>query len=159
MLVNLLMTRASRLIAFVASVAVVAACGESRLAPGIGTIGQPPVVIKAADFGSMMMVQVNDTLLPRGTTNSGVVYSMISGTFSLHTDSTWLASTLESLSSTNGQFIGTSPANYNGTWSVKDTMLVLSGYGTARIKGDTIFWFKGPHHGWEDSIKYTFVKK
>jgi hypothetical protein len=154
-----MMTRACRLIAFFGAVALVAACGESRLAPGIGTIGQPPVVIKAADYGNMGMVAVNDTELPRATTNAGVVYSMISGTFSLHYDSTWLASTLESLSGTNGQFIGTSPANYTGTWTVKDTMLVLPGYGTARVKGDTIFWFKGPHHGWEDSIKYTFVKK
>ena len=146
------------MIGLLASVAAVA-CGDARTAPLIGTIGQPPVVIKAADYGNMGMVAVNDTALPRGTTNAGVVYSMISGTFSLHADSTWLASTLESLSGTNGQFIGTSPANYNGTWSVKDTMLVLSGYGTARVKGDTIFWFKGPRHGWEDSIKYTFVKR
>jgi hypothetical protein len=27
------------------------------------------------------------------------------------------------------------------------------------VKGDTIFWFKGPRHIWEDSIKYTFLKK
>jgi hypothetical protein len=153
------MTRALNLTLFLAAVAVVAACGDTRLAPGIGTIGQPPVVVKAADYGNMSMVAVNDSALPRGTTNAGVVYSMISGTFSLHADSTWLASTLESLSRTNGQFIGTSPANYIGTWSVDDTMLVLPGYGTMLLKGDTIFWFNGPRHGWEDSIKYTFVKK
>ena len=158
MLVISVMTRASRTIVFLVALALVAAC-ESRLAPGIGTIGQPPVVIKAAEYGNIGMIAVNDSLLPRSTTNAGVVYTMISGTFSLHADSTWLASTLESLSGSNGQFIGTAPANYNGTWSVKDTVVVLSGYGTAMVKGDTIFWFKGPRHGWEDSIKYTLLKK
>ena len=124
------MKRASSVTAFLVALAFVTAC-ESRLAPGIGTIGQPPVVIKAAEYGNMGMVAVNDTILPRSTTNSGVVYSMIGGTFSLHADSTWLASTLESLSASNGQFIGTSPANYTGTWTVKDTVVVLPGYGTA----------------------------
>lgn len=153
-----MMKRASGVTTFLAALAITTAC-ESRLAPGIGTIGQPPVVIKAAEYGNMGMVAVNDTILPRSTTNSGVVYSMIGGTFSLHADSTWLASTLESLSASNGQFIGTSPANYTGTWTVKDTVVVLPGYGTAILKGDTIFWFKGPRHGWEDSIKYTLVRK
>jgi hypothetical protein len=152
------MTRASRIPAFVVALALVAAC-ESRLAPGIGTIGQPPVVIKAADYGNMGMIAVNDSLLPRSTSNAGVVYTMISGTFSLHADSTWAGSTLESLSGADGQFIGTNPNNYNGTWSVKDSTVMLSGYGTAFVKGDTIFWFKGPRHIWEDSIKYTYLKK
>ena len=158
MVVIPVMKRASGVTVFVVALAFVTAC-ESRLAPGIGTIGQPPLVIKATDYGNMGMVAVNDTILPRSTTNAGVVYSMLSGTFSLHADSTWLASTLESLSGSNGQFIGTSPANYTGTWTVKDTVMVLTGYGTAIVKGDTIFWFKGPRHGWEDSIKYTLVKK
>jgi hypothetical protein len=159
MLVISVMTRASRITAFLASLALVAAACESRLAPGIGTINQPPVVINAAEYGNMGMIAVNDTLLPRSTTNAGVVYTMISGTFSLHADSTWAASTLESLSSTDGTFIGTHPNNYNGTWSVKDSTVVLSGRGTALVKGDTIFWFNGPRRIWEDSIKYTILKK
>jgi hypothetical protein len=158
MLVISVMTRASRITGFLASLALTAAC-ESRLAPGIGTINQPPVVINAAEYGNMGMIAVNDTLLPRSTTNGGVVYTMISGTFSLHADSTWAGSTLESLSGSNGQFIGTNPNNYNGTWSVKDSTVVLPGRGTVLVKGDTIFWFKGPRHIWEDSIKYTFLKK
>lgn len=154
-----MMTRALRLTACIAAVAAVAACGESRLAPGIGTINQPPVIIDAASLGNTEMVAVNDTLLPRATTNGGVVYSMISGTFSLNPDSTWAGSTLESLSGTNGQFIETRPINRNGTWKVQDSTVVLSGFGTVRVRGDTIFWFNGPRHPWEDSVKYTFVKQ
>jgi hypothetical protein len=153
------MKRAFRLTAFVASLGIVAAC-EGRLEPGVGTIGSPPITVKAADFGNLGLVEVNDTTLPRSTSNSGVVYTLVSGSFSLHADSTWLASTLESLSAPNGTFIGTSPANYSGTWRVSDTTLILlPNFGTAVIKGDTIFWRNGPRHSWEDSIKFTLVRK
>ena len=159
MLVCFTMKRASRPIAGLIALALVVAC-ESRLAPGVGTIGSPPIDVKATDFGDMGLVAVNDTALPRSTTSGGVVYTLISGTFSLHADSTWLASTLESLSSTDGEFIGTSPANYTGTWRVTDTTItLLPTYGTAVIRGDTIFWRNGPRHTWEDSIKFTLVRK
>ena len=86
------------------------------------------------------------------------VYDAKTGTFSLKTDSTWLASTLERVSS-NGT-IDTTATTYSGTWRATGTLLTLQpAFGTARIKGDTIFWYKGPRHAWEDSIKYTFVKK
>jgi hypothetical protein len=159
MLVSFTMKRASGLSGFLVCLAIVAAC-EGRLEPGIGTIGSPPITITAADFGNLGLVEVNDTTLPRSTSNSGVVYTLVSGSFSLHADSTWLASTLESLSAPNGTFIGTSPANYTGTWRVHDTTLtLLPNYGTAVIKGDTIFWRNGPRHTWEDSIKFTLVRK
>jgi hypothetical protein len=135
----------------------VAAC-DARLDPLTGRTPQPPIVVPTGDYS---LVAVNDSALPHATTNSGVVYSLVSATLSLHTDSTWLASTLESLSSTNGQFIGNSPANYEGTWRVDDTTIVLSPskYGTLAIKGDTVFWRNGPRHGWEDSIHFTLVVK
>ena len=139
--------------AFLASVAGGAAC-DGRIDGLTGTTGSPPI----NEFANMGMLAVNDTLLPRSTANAGVVYSMISGTFSLKTDSTWLASTLERVSS-NGT-VDTTATTYSGTWRATGTLLTLQpGFGTARIKGDTIFWYKGPRHGWEDSIKYTFVKK
>jgi len=152
MLVILLMTRALKLPAFLACIALAAAC-DGRIDGLTGTTGNPPI----NEFGNMGMVAVNDTVLPRSTTNSGVVYSMLSGTFSLKSDSTWLASTVERVSS-NG-VIDTTASNYSGTWRATGSLLTLPGFGTARIKGDTIFWFKGPRHSWEDSIKYTFVKK
>ena len=159
MLVNSMMKRASRLLAICGAVAVVSAC-ENRLDPLIGTIGRPPITISAADYGNVSLVAVNDTLLPRSTTNSGTVYTLVSATLRLHADSTWIFSTLESLSGTNGQFIGTSPANYTGTWRVTDTTIaMLPNYGKATIKGDTVFWRNGPRHTWEDTIRFTLVRK
>ena len=153
------MKRASRLILGVVAVAAVAAC-ENRLDPLIGTIGAPPIVITAANYGNVGLTAVNDTALPRSTSNSGTVYTLVSATLRLHADSTWIFSTLESLSGSNGQFIGTSPANYSGTWRVSDTTItMLPNYGTATIKGDTVFWRNGPRHTWEDTIRFTLVRR
>ena len=149
------MKRALRLLPFVIALAAVSAC-DDRLDPIIGGIRRPPALI---DTGTFQLVAVNDTLLPHHATNSGVVYSLISGTFQLHGDSTWLFSTVETLTGTNGQFIGNSPANYTGTWGVVDSTIVLSANGTAKVKSDTIVWRGGPKHTFEDSIKFSLVRK
>jgi hypothetical protein len=149
------MKHAIRLIPFVAVLASVTAC-DDRLDPISGGIRRPPSVVEAGDF---QVVAVNDTLLPHTATNSGVNYTLVSGTFQLHADSTWLFSTVESLTGTNGQVIGNSPANYTGTWGVLESTIVLQSHGTATVKGDTIFWRGGPKHTFEDSIKYTMVRK
>src|SRR3954470_16768180 len=145
-----------RLAAFLIALAAVAAC-EGRINAPTGYVGQPPLSIQAADYS---LVAVNDTQLPRSTTNSGTVYTMVSGSFSLHADSTWFFTTLESLSGTNGQFISTTPSSYQGTWNVTDTTVHFqAARGTGRIRGDTLFWRNGPRHTWEDSIKFTLVRK
>lgn len=152
------MKRVSRLTAFIVALAAIIAC-EGRVDSLTGYIGKPPLSIQAAEYN---LVAVNDTLLPRSTTNSGTVYTIVSGSFSIHADSTWFFSTLESLSGTNGQFISTSPANYTGKWTVTDTtinLLPTATYGKAIMKGDTVFWRNGPRHAWEDSIKFTLVRK
>jgi hypothetical protein len=151
------MTRAHRLSAFLVALAAVTAC-EARIDAPTGYVGQPPLSIQAADYN---LVAVNDTQLPRSTTNSGTVYTMVSGSFSLHADSTWFFSTLETLSAaSNGQFISTSPASYQGKWTVTDTTIHFeTARGTGRLKGDTLIWRNGPRHTWEDSIKFTLVRK
>jgi hypothetical protein len=149
------MTRASRLGAFLLACIAVAAC-ETRLDPLTGRTPAPPITVT---FGKYSLVAVNDTELPHPTTNSGVVYTLVNATLTLGSGGSWEASTLESLSGTNGQFIGTSPANYTGTWTYDDTTIALSPdkYGTVTIKGDTVFWRNGPHHTWEDSIRFAMV--
>jgi len=151
------MTRASRVTAFLLACVAVAAC-ETRLDPLTGRTPPPPITVT---FGKYTLVAVNDSALPHPTTNSGVVYTLVSATLTLGSSGSWEASTLESLSGTNGQFIGTSPANYNGTWAYADTTIALSPdkYGTVTVKGDTVFWRNGPRHTWEDSIKFTMVIK
>jgi hypothetical protein len=150
------MKRLPLLTAVLVALAAVAAC-DGRVDHLTGYVGQPPLSIQAAEF---TLVAVNDTQLPRSTTNNGTVYTTVSGSFSIHADSTWFFSTLESLSGTNGQFIGTSPTNNNGQWTVTDTTItLLPTSGKAVMKGDTIFWRNGPRHTWEDSIKLTLVRK
>ena len=100
------------------------------------------------------------TALPHLTTFGGTNYSLVSGTFALNADSTWLYSSVEVLSGTNGQTIGSSPANYTGKWTVTDsTINILTKYGFIRFKGDTLFWKGGPRHSWEDSLTFTLVRK
>jgi hypothetical protein len=150
------MTGRGRALAFVALTLAVIGC-DDRGNTRIAGINRPPVDVSSGDFN---LVAVNDTLLPHKTTNSGTNYTLVSGSFSLHADSTWLFSTVESVSGTNGVFIGTSPANYSGSWRVADsTVTLLPTYGTAKIKGDTIFWRNGPRHSWEDTIRFTLVRK
>ena len=150
------MIRARGLLVFLAAAACLSAC-DDRLNPTAGGIRRPPATAPTGDY---VAVAVNDTLLPHPTTNGGVIYSLLSGTFSLNTDSTWQAHTVESLTGTNGVFVGTSPANYVGTWRVTDsTVNVLPTYGSITVKGDTLFWRGGPKHTWEDSIKVTLVRK
>ena len=84
----------------------------------------------------------------------------MSGSFSLHSDSTWLFATVESVSGTNGVFLGSSPANYTGTWTVSDSSINLApSNGRMKIKGDTLFWRGGPKHTFEDTLKFTLVRK
>ena len=145
------------LTAVMAAVAVLAGC-DDRFGPRrTGITPVPPVT---APTGNYDLREVDGEALPHNTTNSGVVYSLVTGTFSLRTDSTWLYSSMEVLTGTNGQTIGSSPANYQGKWSVTDTTIVLAtASGTIRIKGDTLFWKGGPKHTWEDSLTFTLVKK
>ena len=150
-----MMKRALRLLPFAIALVAAAAC-EDRLDPLTGGIRRAPALIAA---GTFQVVAVNDTLLPHTATNSGVNYSLVSGTFQLHPDSTWLFSTVESLTGTNGQVIGTSPANYTGTWGVVDSTIVLKAQGTGRVKGDTIFWRGAPKHSFEDTLTLTMVRK
>ena len=145
------------LVAGVLAAATTLAACDSRLDPHQGRTPIPPIT---APTGNYDLVEVDDEPLPHNTTNSGVVYSLVSATFSLRTDSTWAASTMEVLSGTNGQTIGNSPANYTGRWTVTDTTINLAtSSGSLRVKGDTLFWTGAPKHTWEDSLKFTLVKK
>jgi hypothetical protein len=140
----------------VAGAVAIAAC-ETRQDPLSGRTPVPPIT---APTGNYDLVAVDDVPMPHNTTNSGVVYSLVSGTFSLRSDSTWLFSTMEVLTGTNGQPIGNSPANYQGTWRVTDTTIVVAtSRGTIRIKGDTLFWRGGPKHTWEDTLKFALVRQ
>ena len=139
-----------------AGIVVLAGC-DNRLEPRFGRTPVPPIT---APTGNYDLREVDDEPLPHNTTNSGVVYSLVTGTFSLRTDSTWLFSATEVLTGTNGQAIGSSPANYQGRWSVTDTTIELAtSSGFIRVKGDTLFWRGGPKHTWEDSLTFTLVKK
>ena len=142
---------------FVALTLAVIACddrGHSRIA-GINR----PAIDVASSAGDFNLVAVDDLPLPRSDTNGGTIYTLTAGSFSLHTDSTWLFSTIESLSGTNGVFIGTSPANYSGTWKVVDSSIVIQSYGTMKVKGDSLFWRGGPKHSFQDTLKFTLVRK
>ena len=151
-----MMNRMLSLVAITAAVAALTAC-ESRLDPLTGRTPVPPIT---APVGNYDLTAVDDEPMPHNTTNSGVVYSLVSGTFSLRSDSTWLFSTMEVLTGTNGAPIGNSPANYQGTWRVTDTTIVLAtSRGTIRVKGDTLFWRGGPKHTWEDTLKFTLVRR
>jgi hypothetical protein len=135
----------------------VAAC-DSRLDPLSGRTPRPPIT---APSGTFDLREVDDEPLPHETTNGGTTYSLVAATFSLNTDSTWLFSTTEVLTSNNtGQVIGTSPANYQGTWRVSDTTInLLPNYGRVTVKGDSLFWRGGPKHSWEPELKFTLLKR
>ncbi|MEO5569265.1 MAG: hypothetical protein ABIR92_12280 [Gemmatimonadaceae bacterium] len=63
------------------------------------------------------------------------------------------------LGGTNGRVIGTSPANYNGKWTVTDsTINILTARGFIRIKADTLIWKGGPRQSWEDSLTFTLIR-
>ena len=142
--------------AVMAMVASLSAC-DDRFGP---RVGRTPVPAITAPTGTFDLREVDDEPMPHNTTNSGVVYSLVVGTFSLRADSTWLFSTTEVLTGTNGQAIGSSPANYQGTWTVTDTTIVLAtSSGTMKVKGDTLFWRGGPKHTWEDTLTFTLVRK
>ena len=136
---------------------LIAAC-EERLSPRLGSIGEPPVVVPTGVFG---LVEVNDEPLPYITSQAGTRFTLVSGTFALNADSTWLFSTVEVLSSINtGNVIGSSPANFSGTWTVTDsTINMLPENGTITFKGDSLFWIGGPAHAWDDTLKFTLVKR
>lgn len=136
----------------------VAACDE-RFNPTRAGIRLPPVDVSSR-VGTFDLVAVDGKALPHTTTSSATNYSLVSGSFALNADSTWLYSSTEVQSGTNGETIGTTSANYTGKWTVTDsTINLLTGYGFMRIKGDTLFWRGGPRHTWEDSLTFTLVRK
>ena len=148
-----------RLAIAAASTLAVAAC-EARIDGITGTIGRKPPI--TAPTGSYDVVAVNDTALPHATSQPGtsVTWTLVTGTFGLQADSSWLFSALETKTGTNGVFLGNVPANYTGTWRVSDTTItLLPANGTMVTRGDTLFWRGGPKHDWEDSIKFTLVRK
>jgi hypothetical protein len=149
------MTGRGRAIAFAAAMLLVVACDE-RLNPRVVGINRPPIDVPSGDFN---LVAVDDLPLPRTDTSGGTIYKLTSGSFSLHGDSTWLFSTMESLSGTNGVFIGNSPANYQGKWTVTDSTIAIQSYGSMKVKGDTLFWRGGPKHSFQDTLKFTLVRK
>ena len=150
------MKRAHVLSALLAASAVVAC--DSRLDPLTGRTPRPPITVTSGTFD---LVMVDDEELPHATVNGGTTYSLVTATFSLNTDSTWLFSTTEVLTSNNtGQVIGSSPANYQGSWRVSDTTInLLPNYGRVTVKGDSLFWRGGPKHSWEPELKFTLVRK
>jgi hypothetical protein len=154
----MLSRRSLVILAMLFSVAGLSACDE-RLNPTRAGIRLPPVDVSSI-AGAFDLVGVDGQALPHTTTAGGTNYSLVSGTFALNADSTWLYSSTEVLTGTNGQLIGNSPANYQGKWTVTDsTVNILAGYGFIRMKGDTLFWRGGPRHSWEDSLTFTLVRK
>ena len=150
------MRRSSKVLVLLAVIGGFVAC-DNRLDPRYGGIGRQPITAPTGDYE---LRAVDGQPLPHVATNSGTNYALTSGSFSLRADSTWLFTTMEAVSSTGGAFIGNSPANYQGSWTVTDTTINLrTGYGTARVKGDTIFWRGGPRHTWEDTLEFTLVRK
>lgn len=148
----------AHLLGIAVAIAALSAC-DARQFPTLGGIAKPPVDVSPL-AGFYDLKQVDGANLPHRTTQGGTVYDLVAGSFELHADSTWLFSTTEVLSGTNGQTIGTSPANYTGKWTVTDsTINVLTGRGFIKWKRDTLFWKGGPRHSWEDSLTYTLVRR
>jgi hypothetical protein len=135
----------------------VAAC-DQRLNPVQVGVRPPPVT---APTGAFDLVAVNDTPMPHITSQGNVNYVVVSGTFNLNNDSTWLLSTVDQQSDKNtGVVYGTSPANYIGTWSVKDSTINMSpDRGSMKMKGDSLFWAGAPKRSWEDTLRFTLVRK
>jgi hypothetical protein len=152
------MRRLLLLLVALLAVAGTSACDE-RLNPTRAGIRLPAVDV-TSKAGAFNLVAVDGQALPHTTTAGGTNYSLVTGTFALNADSTWLYSSTEVLTGTNGEPIGNSPANYNGRWTVTDsTINILTGYGFVSMKGDTLFWRGGPRHNWEDSLTFTLVRK
>ena len=152
------MTRAYGILALAVATVALGAC-DSRINRVTGISGNPQTVtVPTGDFD---LRAVDDAAMPHVTSQNGVTYSLVSGTFRLHADSTFIYSSVEVLTNTaNGNPISTSPANYQGKWTVKsDTLKLTSPYGWMRMKGDTLFWRGGPRHTWEDTLEFTLVKK
>ena len=146
------------LVAAIAAISVLSACDE-RFDPTRAGI-RPPAISIAGMTGSLDVIAVNASPLPHITTFGGTNYSLVAGTFALKVDSSWEYSSTEVLSGSNGQVIGTSPANYNGKWTVTDsTVNILTASGFIRIKAETLFWKGGPRHNWEDSLTFTLLRK
>lgn len=135
----------------------VAAC-EQRANPVTAVTRPPPVT---APTGQYSLVAVNDTPMPHVTSQGTVNYIVLSGNFTLGDDSTWALSTVDQQADKNtGVVYGTSPASYIGTWTVKDsTILLAPNKGSMKMKSDTIFWTGAPKHNWEDTLRFTLVKK
>jgi len=150
----------AHLLGIVTVVAALSAC-DARQFPTYGGIGRPPIdVVSLA--GTFDLKQVDGVNLPHLTSFGGTNYSLVSGTLQFHADSTWLFTTSEVVTGANGQTIGTSPANYTGTWTVTTTDSTINmrpSYGFMKSKGDTMFWKGGPRHSWEDSLTFTLVKR
>ena len=156
MIVLWMMRHFIRTAALLAATIGVAAC-EERLNPTIVRTPVPPIT---APTGEYTLRAVDGVPLPHDTKQSGTTYSLVSGTFALGTDSSWIYSSVEVVSAANGDVIGTSPANYQGTWRIPDTTITLTpARGWVRVKGDTLFWRGGPRHTWEDSLTFTLVRK
>ena len=144
------------MIGAVMAVVALTACDE-RFNPTQGRTPVPPI---SAPTGSYDLRAVNGEPLPHTATQSGTNYNIVSGTFDLIADSSWGYSSFETVTSTNGTFIGNSPSNINGTWRVSDTTITLNpSRGLLRVKGDTLFWIGAPKHSWEDSLTFTLVRK
>src|SRR5262245_9029517 len=159
MLVSPMMSRSLRLAFAVALTTSIAAC-EARVDGLTGTTRNTHPI--TAPTGSYNLVAVNDTALPHATDQPGtsVKWTLVIGTFALSADSSWNFSMTESKSGTNGVSLGDVPTNLQGTWQVSDTTITLKpASGTMVTKGDTLFWRGGPKHAWEDSIKFTLVRK
>jgi hypothetical protein len=158
------MTRALGILTLAAATVVLAAC-DSRINPITGVSGRPPAPAITVPTGDFDLRAVDDAALPHATKDgvpNGLTYSLVSATFQLHADSTWIYSSVEAITVTNtgNPFGNPSVANYQGKWSVKsDTIKLSSPYGWIRMKGDTLFWRGGPRHTWEDTLKFTLVKK
>ena len=156
------MKRALGILTLGAATVALAAC-DNRINPLTGVSGRPPAVTVLA--GNFDLRAVDQVELPHATPDgvpNGLTHSLVSGTFQLHDDSSWIYSSVEATTVTNtgNPFGAPSLANYQGTWSVKsDTIKLSSTYGWIRMKGDTLFWRGGPRHTWEDTLTFTLVKK
>ncbi|HET9424479.1 MAG TPA: hypothetical protein VFO55_03835 [Gemmatimonadaceae bacterium] len=152
-------TRHGRPFAMAAALAMLAlttAC-ETRLDPKIGGI-RPPAI--KAPTGPYDLVEVNDAALPHTTTQNNTTYALLSGTFALNADSTWLYSSVTQQPGPNGTVL-TSQGNYIGRWTVTDSTinLVQPASGTIKVKGDSLFWTGGPRYSWEAPLVYTLVRR
>lgn len=146
------------LTAAVIALASVTAC-DDRFGPSRGVIRLPGIEVPASAFGQYTLRQVDGEPLPHVTTRSGTDYSLVSGSFTLRSDSTWQYANVTTQPGPNGTTY-VSPASYNGRWAASDTAIELttpaSGY--IRMKGDTLIWVGGPRFSWEPPLSFTLVR-